>query len=302
MATGSTAKLSPIKWFFGVVVFLIVAVGCAALGVWMSGNAGNAPSAPSATLAIVLVVLGVIVMGMGLGLYGLVLLTNVFTFDFARPYFKSYGPKLWVANLIVGLLLQTGFAFVTAPTLMVGLAPLVPGSFLWIVSFFVPFMLAQLLLIWFTIWAPLEAGIITKRAAAKGIGPELLRTAHYVGISNPSNSSLKKLTVVEEDMGLLWIEPHALMYRGDAIDWDLPRDQVIAVERRADAGSTSSYFGAVHIVLHVADPVTGGERRIRLHTEGDWTMSAKACALASLGDRLDSWKNSPAAIPSSLIT
>jgi hypothetical protein len=114
---------------------------------------------------------------------------------------------------------------------------------------------------------------------------------------------LKKLTVVEEDMGLLWIEPHALMYRGDAIDWDLARDQVIAVERRADAGSTSSYFGAVHIVLHVADPVTGGERQIRLHTEGDWTMSAKACALANLGDRLDSWKNSPAAIaPSSLIT
>jgi hypothetical protein len=303
MATGSTAKLSPIKWFFGVLLFFIVAVGCAALGLWMSGNRGNAPAAPSGALAIVLVVLGVIVMAMGLALYGLILLTNVFTFDFSRPYFKSHGAKLWFANLLVGLLLQTGFAFVTAPTLLAVFASIVPGSFLWIVSFFVPFFLAQMLLVWFTMWAPLETRVIARRAAAKGIGAELMRSAFYVGVSDPSKSSLKKLTLVEEDMGLLWIEPHALMYRGDAIDWDLPREQVIAIERKADAGSTSSYFGAVHIILRIVDPpIAGGERRIRLHTEGDWTMTAKARAQADLGDRLESWKNSPAAAaPSGLI-
>jgi hypothetical protein len=75
------------------------------------------------------------------------------------------------------------------------------------------------------------------------------------------------------------------------VDWDLSREQVLAVERQADAGSTSTYFGAVHVVLRVADPIAG-ERRIRLHTEGDWTMTAKARALNDLGERLQSWKAS----------
>jgi hypothetical protein len=296
MATGSTAKLSPIKWFVGVLVFLIVTVGCASLGLWMSGGTDDgtpgAAAAVSASpgLAIFLIVFGVIIAALGMAAYGLILLTNCFTFNFTRPYFKGHGAKLWFGNLLIGLLLQTGFALVMAPTMLAVLAPIVPASFLWIAAFFLPFFFAQLLLIWLTIWAPLETGIIAKRLAAKGVGLDLLARGHYVGVSDPAKNSLKKMTLVEEDMGMLWIEPHALMYRGDAIDWDYPREQVLEIERKADAGSTSSYFGAVHVILRVLDP--GGERRIRLHTEGDWTMTSKARALNDLAEKLASWKAS----------
>src|SRR5687768_14442674 len=107
MPTGSTAKLSPIKWFFGVVLFVIVTVGCAALGIWLSGGPRDtAPAgAPTPVLAVVLIVFGVVIAAIGMAAYALVLLTNAFTFDFSRPFFKTFGGKLWVANLVVGLLL-----------------------------------------------------------------------------------------------------------------------------------------------------------------------------------------------------
>jgi hypothetical protein len=294
MATGATGKLSPIKWLLGVIVFFTFTIGCAALGVWMSGGAGDtaaAPAAPAAALAVFLIIFGVVIAAAGAAVYALVLLTNLFTFDFSRPFFRTFGGKLWVANLITGLLLQTAFALMLAPVAMAVLTHVLPARFLWLPSFLGGFFLAQLVLIWLTIWAPLETSVIARRMAAKGIGPELLARGQYVGISDPSRSSLKKMTLVEEDMGMLWIEPHALVYRGDAVDWDLSREQVLAVERQADAGSTSTYFGAVHVVLRVADPIAG-ERRIRLHTEGDWTMTAKARALNDLGERLQSWKAS----------
>ena len=227
----------------------------------------------------------------GMALYGLIILTNLFTFDFSRPFFGTYGGKLWVANVAVGLLLQTGFAFVMAPTLAAALSSVVQGKLLFLAAFLLPFFLAQLILIWFQIWAPLETGVIAKRLAAKGVGSELLSRGHYVGISDPSKSSLRKMTLVEEDFGMLWLEPHALMYRGDAFDFDVPRDRLLAVERQADAGSTSSYFGAVHVILRVASPdEPTGERRMRLHPEGDWTLTAKARALNELAERLTSWK------------
>ena len=306
MATGSTAKLSPIKWFLGVLVFLVVTIGCAALGVWMSGGtdddaAAAIGAAPAPIMAIVLIVFGVVVAACGLALYALILLTNLFTFDFSKPFFKTFGGKLWVANLIVGLLVQTGFALIMAPTMLAVLRSVLPDSFLWLGAFFIPFLFAQLLLIWLTMWAPLETGVIAKRLAAKGVGPDLLARGHFVGVSDPSKSSLKKMTLVEEDLGMLWVEPHALMYRGDAIDWDLSCEQVLEVLRQADAGSTSSYFGAVHVILRVADPAApNGERRIRLHPEGDWTMTAKGRALEALGDRLESWKVS--SLPSLSLT
>jgi hypothetical protein len=293
------SKLSPIKWFLGAIVFLVVTIGCAALGIWMSGGPREGtPAAVSPALAIALVIFGVVVASIGLVVYAIVLLTNLFTFDFTRPFFGSFGGKLWVANLIVGLLLQTGFALVMSPTIMAVLGPVLPASFIWIAAFFLPFILAQVLLVWLTIWAPLETGVIAKRLNAKGIGPELLARGHYVGLSDPAKSSLKKMTLVEEDLGMLWVEPHALMYRGDRVDWDFSREQVLEVQRQADAGSTSSYFGAVHVVLRVADATSpSGERRIRLHPEGDWTMTAKARTLNALADRLQSWKVSTSAAP-----
>jgi hypothetical protein len=66
---------------------------------------------------------------------------------------------------------------------------------------------------------------------------------------------------------------------------------VFLVVTKADAGSASSYFGAVQVIPRVADPVAG-ERRIRLHPDGDWSMTGKARALNGLAEKLTSWKMS----------
>jgi len=101
--------------------------------------------------------------------------------------------------------------------------------------------------------------------------------------------------LVEQDMGLLWIEPQRLTYFGDSQSFNLARDQVIAIERKADAGATSSYFGAVQVIVTYRDE-QGGEQRVRLHSEGDWTMTAKAASMRDLAERLESWQASPNAL------
>ena len=110
----------------------------------------------------------------------------------------------------------------------------------------------------------------------------------YVGISDPTKSSFRKMTLVEDDIGMLWFFPEAMMYRGDAQHFDIPRERFIAMERKADAGSTAAYLGAVHVIVRFLES-NGTERMVRLHTEGDLTLSRKAKALNTLAARIQSW-------------
>jgi hypothetical protein len=91
---------------------------------------------------------------------------------------------------------------------------------------------------------------------------------------------------------MMWLESRAIVYCGDTQAWEVTPGQLLAVERQADAGSTSSYFGAVHVIMRFMDE-RGVERRVRLHPEGDWTMTAKARALNAIADRLMAWKDNP---------
>jgi hypothetical protein len=110
----------------------------------------------------------------------------------------------------------------------------------------------------------------------------------YVGVSDPLRDSFRKFSLIEEDLGVLWLAPGALSYRGDATAWDLPRESVAGFERRADAGSTSAYFGAVAVILCYRDPA-GQECRLRLHASGGWTMTATATKQNELAERLTTW-------------
>jgi len=56
-----------------------------------------------------------------------------------------------------------------------------------------------------------------------------------IGISNPNKSSLKKFTIIEEDLGMLWVTPDTLIYRGDTMGFDIGRSQMIEVERKVEA-------------------------------------------------------------------
>lgn len=296
MSTDKSKPLSPIKWLLGVFVFVAVVAGSITLGTWLGPSRPASAPAPGGNIitTVIFLIFGGFVAALGVAVYFAVMITNLFTFDFNRPYMPSYGRKLWLVNLVTGLFLQGGFALAISPVMSRLLEPILPPNLLAPISIFLPFIAAAILMIWWSPWAPLELKMIHKRMAALGITPEQVESAIPVGISNPADSSFKRV-LVEQDMGLLWVEPQRLTYFGDSQSFNIQRDQVISIERKADAGATSSYFGAVQVIITYTDP-DGGERRVRLHSEGDWTMTAKAAAMRDLADRLESWQASPNAI------
>jgi hypothetical protein len=160
------------------------------------------------------------------------------------------------------------------------------------ISFFGPFILLQFFSTWLSLWSGVMRSLTTRRLTHLGIPPAALFAGVYVGTSDPSKNSFRKLSLVEEDLGVLWLNPGGLSYRGDSTAWDIPRDHVVGVERRADAGSVSAYFGAVAVILRYLDPA-GHERRIRLHAAGGWTMTATARRQNELADRLRMWIELP---------
>jgi hypothetical protein len=94
----------------------------------------------------------------------------------------------------------------------------------------------------------------------------------------------------------LWITPGTLTYYGDKEQFSISRDQLVQIERRADAGSVTMFLGIAHVILHLRGQ-NGGERQIRLHTEGIWTMMRKRKAMNDLAERLARWHATPGPVP-----
>jgi hypothetical protein len=147
----------------------------------------------------------------------------------------------------------------------------------------------QFFLAWFNLWAPVEKSLIRRRLKAQGITDSQLDSGLYAWVSDPTRSSLRKFTVVEDDVGMLWFGPDSLAYRGDADGWDIPRSAVIGMVRKVDKGSMSAYAGAVHIILQWRD-AAGTERHTRLHVENCWSLTVVARRLDALWRRLEQWR------------
>jgi hypothetical protein len=283
---------------------VVVALGGAIFGLWMTGaifagdeaapppEAGDGPPLNSFIVAVILVILGGVGLVLGLGAYFIVLSTQCFIFDFSQPVLPKLKAKLFVANIFVPLLMFGGVAALLAAPLTMALvaagAPLgiaTGGSALGL------FVLLQILLVWLQIWAPLEKSIIVKRLCNYGVMPQQLAGALFVGISDPSRSSLKKMTLVEDDIGALWITPEVMAYRGDSDTFDIRPEQFLGMERKADTWSTSSLAGAVHVLIRFQTP-EGAERTVRFHVEGGWTLTAKARAMDRLAEQISRWVES----------
>ena len=114
----------------------------------------------------------------------------------------------------------------------------------------------------------------------------------YAGISDPAKSGMKKFSMVEDDLGMLWLEPRTIRYLGDSQAFEIDRSQVIAVERAADKGSIAAYAGAVHMIIHWRDKA-GQDKLVRLHLENYWTLGALARMLSSWG-KLEEWQRESA--------
>ena len=245
--------------------------------------------------AIVLFVLGGLALVGGLAAYFLVLFTHCFTFDFSRPVFPAFKRKLWTANIFVPFLVLVGVALCVSAIV----EPILRGAGLSsLVSFLAPlagtFFLLQFVLIWFSIWVPLERKLICRRLAACGVSPQQIQSGICVGISDPAKSSFKRMSMAEDDLGMLWFNPGMLSYRGDADQFDVTPHQLVEVERKVDAAAMSAYGGTVNVILRF-EQQNGVQRRVRLHTEGCWTLTGMAKAMDRLADQIVRWQENAAA-------
>jgi hypothetical protein len=285
----SSGTLSPLKRFAGVCGLLVVIIVSTGVGYVLSRPDPNAPPPPTGVIpTIVFFLFGLFLLVLGTISYGFILVTHCLTFNFSRPFFGAYKPKLWIANLVTTILVQAGFAFMVGAQVEPLMKTFLPPAVASPAAFFIPFIAAQFVLVWFQIWAPLENSITHRRLKSVGISDTQRAAGVLIGISDPTKNSLKRLTLVEDDLGMLWIDADRLIYRGDTRSFDIAPHELHRVERKADAGSTSSYFGAVHVILHVRPP-DAPAYAVRLHPQGQWTMTAKAAQLRTLADRLESW-------------
>lgn len=277
-------------------LIVVIALLGSTLGLWLAHRLGGTPQAapPPAGLvavahAMVLFVAGVVAIGLGLGAYFVVLHTVCFTSDFHRPVFRGLKGKLYVSNIVVQLLFAIGVGALLSALLSPLLSSIaLPGAVVTIGPFLVGVVGVQLLMIWIQIWAPLERRLIEERLAALGVTPDRMATGLPVGVSDPSKSSLKKLTLVEDDVGLLWLDEDALRYVGDERRLELSTAAVRGIDQKADAGSAAALGGVVNPVLSYE--VDGAVRQVRFHPEGHWTLSAAARACDELAAALSGWR------------
>jgi hypothetical protein len=89
-------------------------------------------------------------------------------------------------------------------------------------------------------------------------------------------------------MGALWVGPEQLIYWGDGEQFGIRREQIVAIERKADNRSTTMLAGITHVILHVKLP-DGSVRKIRLHVEGLVTMGQKRRTMDALAEAINHW-------------
>jgi len=224
--------------------------------------------------------------------YGLTLATRAFTFNFDRPVWSGHGVRLWFANLTVWLFASFALTLLLAAVALT-FAPgsqMVPTG-----ALFGGLICCQFAMLFLYPWAPLEKDLIRLRLRARGLTDEVLDSGTPVGISNPTRSSVRRMfRPIEEDVGMLWLEPGRLTYRGDSEDIAASCNEVEPVERSLDAWNPVSLSGAREVIIRLRQG--GTERLIRFHPEGAWTVWAKKRGRNRLASRIDSWRNAaPAA-------
>jgi len=286
------------KAILGWLLVLVLTFGIMALWLWWTPKDRLPVTEQSSGLSIFLFVFGGFSFVAGIAAYFIVLRTSCFLTDFSKPMWNEMKSRVYLANIFVPLLVMMGIGFMLS-------VPLTPK----LRQFGISESLAQLLpvlgcigvlqvvLVWFVIWAPLEKRFIWKRLAARGIPEDRLQTGVYLGLSNADKSSMKKLTCVEEDMGMLWFDPGHLTYWGDGEAFTIRHYDLAEVERQVDGASTTALSGTAHVILRVRQP-GGRERRLRLHCEGVSTLGGKRVAMNQLAENIAAWRAAAPALPS----
>jgi MFS family permease len=271
-------------------IFIGFGVGLATVLLWGHRNKPLPDDAtPRLVQFIVMLVIGGLFFVGGVASYLIVLATDCFTFNFERRVWKELKGKLYVANIVVLSGIGLGLGSMLAPFVSPALTSLgLGGEIAMLLPVMAMVLFLQVVRIFVLIWAPVEKRVIAKRLQARGIAPAQLQGAILAGISDPSRSSLKKLTEVEDDIGALWVGPEQLIYWGDNDQFAITGEQLMEVERKADAGAVTLLGGVSHIILRYKQG-GGIERQTRLHIEGHWTLGGTGKAMDLLEERILQW-------------
>jgi hypothetical protein len=246
--------------------------------------------APGLGHSIIMFVLALMAFGAGVVGYLAAIFTQCLTFDFSRPVWHDLKVKQFFANILfpTSVMLSVGF-FCSALLTPLAAQFNLPGEMAFMAPFFIGFALTQILFLFVLVWSPLEKRLIDKRLAALGITPDQRRGGLYIGLSNPAvTSSGKRFFSIEEDVGMLWFTPQQMIFWGDSEQFAIAQHDLVLVERKKDAKSTTMLSGTAHVILHVRLP-DNSERQIRLHTEGIWTLLGKRRASDELAERINAW-------------
>ena len=157
-----------------------------------------------------------------------------------------------------------------------------------LIPFFCVLVPGQFFLAFFNIWAPIEKTLIRKRLSAIGVSPERMDEGFCAGISDPALSSFGK-GLIEDDVGMMWLDSDAIVYCGDAKHLEIKRSQLLHIERKVDKGSMAAYSGAVHVILVWVDE-KGVQNKTRIHTMHSFTLTGIARSLDKLAEDLKCWQ------------
>ncbi|HEX3623803.1 MAG TPA: hypothetical protein VH280_00100 [Verrucomicrobiae bacterium] len=252
-------------------------------------ESGLTPTAAAIVHAVTLFIMGLFFFAPAVVGYLALIFSCCFTFNYRNPVWNAVKAKMYLFNIFVAVGISVGVGFIVSAFLSPLLAdfglPRKQADLLPVLVILVGF---QLLRLWVLIWAPMEKRMIIKRLAAMGISSDQLKGAVLVGISNPAAGIGKRFGAVEEDLGALWVLPDRVAFRGDLEQFDLTREQIAGIERKADNRSTTVLAGIAHVILQVQLP-DGSVRQMRLHTEGQWTLKQKRRAMDTLAASLDGW-------------
>ncbi len=246
-------------------------------------------AAPMLMSSLVTLIFGGLSFGAGIFAYVVVLVTNAFTFNFNKPFWKSMKTKLWFFNTGILVFVALGFGFAGqafAGPILQGLG--LPASLSHLVPLLGALLVTQAAMVLVNLWAPVEKASVQRRLASYGVSARDIDGGWLVGISDPEKSSFKKLTMIEEDLGMLWFRGDQLIYRGDTQAFEMRRDDFLEVERATDAGSALAYGGVVDLILRFRTE-DGAERRVRLHATSSWHLGAVKKTLDALAVRLNAW-------------
>lgn len=225
--------------------------------------------------------------------YFVVISTACLTFNYREPVWSGIKGKLYLANILVPVAVGLGIGFILSAFVSPVLAGLgFSGTMAMMAPLIATLIGLQLMQLWVQVWSPVEKQLIVKRLETMGITSAHLAGATLIGTSNPTSGFTKRIGAIEEDMGALWITPDKLMFRCDVEQFDLGREQIANIERKADAKSTTMLAGIAHVVLHVRQ-ADGNIRQIRLHVEGLWTMGQKKRVMDELAGSIAQWYGQP---------